>query len=96
VRLATTLGDMDKLLDEIDEKRRLLRQVIRTRESNPMLGFRGCRLGLLFPEVTRMQCRAIFEAACQVQGEKEKGNARNHGAACFAERGSCAAARSDR
>ena len=72
VRLATTLGDMDKLLDEIDEKRRLLRQVIRTRESNPMLGFRGCRLGLLFPEVTRMQCRAIFEAACQVQGEKKK------------------------
>lgn len=72
VRLASTLGDMDKLLDEIDEKRRLLRQVIRTRESNPMLGFRGCRLGLLFPEVTRMQCRAIFEAACQVQGEKKK------------------------
>jgi pyruvate,orthophosphate dikinase len=72
VRLATTLGDMDKLLDEIDEKRRLLRQVIRTREANPMLGFRGCRLGLLFPEVTRMQCRAIFEAACQVQGEKKK------------------------
>jgi pyruvate,orthophosphate dikinase len=72
VRLATTLADMDKLLDEIDEKRRLLRQVMRTRESNPMLGFRGCRLGLLFPEVTRMQCRAIFEAACQVQGEKRK------------------------
>ncbi|CAN5546774.1 pyruvate, phosphate dikinase [soil metagenome] len=71
-RLAATLADMDKLLDEIDEKRRLLRQVVRTRESNPMLGFRGCRLGLLFPEVTRMQCRAIFEAACQVQGEKKK------------------------
>ncbi|MCA1573928.1 MAG: pyruvate, phosphate dikinase, partial [Acidobacteria bacterium] len=72
VRLAATLADMDKLLDEIDEKRRLLRQVVRTRESNPMLGFRGCRLGILFPEVTRMQCRAIFEAACQVQGEKKK------------------------
>jgi pyruvate,orthophosphate dikinase len=56
----------------MDEKRRLLKQVIRIRESNPMLGFRGCRLGLLFPEVTRMQCRAIFEAACQVQGEKKK------------------------
>jgi pyruvate,orthophosphate dikinase len=72
VRLATTLGDMDNLLDEIDEKRRLLKQVIRIREANPMLGFRGCRLGLLFPEVTRMQCRAIFEAACLVQGEKRK------------------------
>jgi len=72
VRLATTLGDMDNLLDEIDEKRRLLKQVVRIREANPMLGFRGCRLGLLFPEVTRMQCRAIFEAACQVHGEKKK------------------------
>jgi pyruvate,orthophosphate dikinase len=72
VRLATTLGDMDNLLDQIDEKRRLLKQVIRIREANPMLGFRGCRLGLLFPEVTRMQCRAIFEAACKVQGEKNK------------------------
>ena len=72
VRLSTTLGDMDKLLDQIDEKRRLLKQVIRTREANPMLGFRGCRVGLLFPEVTRMQCRAIFEAACQVQGERKK------------------------
>src|SRR5438309_11516925 len=37
-----------------------------------MLGFRGCRLGLLFPEVTRMQCRAIFEAACQVKGERKQ------------------------
>ena len=72
VRLATTLGYMDKLLDEIDEKRRLLKQVMRIREANPMLGFRGCRLGLVFPEVTRMQCRAIFEAACLVQGEKRK------------------------
>ncbi len=72
VRLATTLVDMDNLLDQIDEKRRLLKQVVRIREANPMLGFRGCRLGLLFPEVTRMQCRAIFEAACRVQGEKRK------------------------
>ncbi|HYO90248.1 MAG TPA: putative PEP-binding protein, partial [Pyrinomonadaceae bacterium] len=43
--------------------------VERLRESNPMLGHRGCRLGLVYPEVTRMQTRAIFEAACQVQGE---------------------------
>lgn len=69
---AGSLSEMDKLLDDIDEKRRLLRQVDRIREANPMLGFRGCRLGLLFPEVTRMQCRAIFEAACEVQGERKK------------------------
>ena len=72
VQKAASLSDMDRLLDEIDEKRRLLRQVDRIREANPMLGFRGCRLGLLFPEVTRMQCRAIFEAACEVQGERRK------------------------
>jgi pyruvate, orthophosphate dikinase len=36
-------------------------------EFNPMLGFRGCRLGIVFPEITEMQARAIFEAACDVQ-----------------------------
>jgi len=35
-------------------------------EFNPMLGFRGCRLGIVYPEITEMQCRAIFEAACNV------------------------------
>ncbi|HEY6121799.1 MAG TPA: pyruvate, phosphate dikinase [Pyrinomonadaceae bacterium] len=72
LKRADTLADMDHVLDEIDGKRALLRQVNRIRETNPMLGFRGCRLGLLFPEVTRMQCRAIFEAACHVQGERMK------------------------
>jgi len=37
------------------------------KETNPMLGLRGCRLGILYPEITRMQTRAIFEAACEVQ-----------------------------
>jgi pyruvate,orthophosphate dikinase len=36
-------------------------------EFNPMLGFRGCRLGIVYPEITEMQVRAIFEAACNVQ-----------------------------
>jgi pyruvate,orthophosphate dikinase len=35
-------------------------------EANPMLGHRGCRLGITYPEITRMQARAIFEAACNV------------------------------
>ncbi len=35
-------------------------------EANPMLGLRGCRLGLIYPEITAMQARAIFEAACAV------------------------------
>jgi pyruvate, orthophosphate dikinase len=72
LRHAEKLSDMDHLLDEIDEKRQLLHHVNKIREANPMLGFRGCRLGLLYPEVTRMQCRAIFEAACQVKGERKQ------------------------
>lgn len=38
-------------------------------ESNPMLGHRGCRLGVVYPEITAMQARAIFEAACDVSSE---------------------------
>ncbi len=39
------------------------------REANPMLGFRGCRLGLIYPEITEMQARAIFKAAVKVKKE---------------------------
>jgi pyruvate,orthophosphate dikinase len=39
-------------------------------EFNPMLGFRGCRLGIIYPEITEMQARAVFEAAAQT---KKKG-----------------------
>jgi pyruvate,orthophosphate dikinase len=60
---------MNFLLDEIAEKRKLLRRVEQLSEANPMLGLRGCRLGIVVPEVTRMQVRAIFEAACEVTGE---------------------------
>lgn len=38
-------------------------------EINPMLGLRGCRLGIRYPEITEMQARAIFEAACQLKKE---------------------------
>jgi phosphoenolpyruvate synthase/pyruvate phosphate dikinase len=38
-------------------------------EANPMLGFRGCRLGIIYPEITEMQARAIFKAAAKVQSE---------------------------
>ncbi|HZT21749.1 MAG TPA: putative PEP-binding protein, partial [Verrucomicrobiae bacterium] len=36
-------------------------------EFNPMLGFRGCRLGIVYPEISEMQARAVFEAAAEVQ-----------------------------
>jgi pyruvate,orthophosphate dikinase len=45
------------------------RRVRELHEFNPMLGHRGCRLGITYPEITEMQCRAIFEAACKVQKE---------------------------
>ncbi len=41
-------------------------------EFNPMLGFRGCRLGIVYPEITEMQARAIFQAACNVQRNGSK------------------------
>src|SRR6185295_10474171 len=42
------------------------------KESNPMLGHRGCRLGITYPEITEMQARAIFEAACDLAAEGGK------------------------
>jgi pyruvate,orthophosphate dikinase len=44
-------------------------KVVGLHESNPMLGHRGCRLGITYPEITRMQARAIMEAACDVKKE---------------------------
>jgi pyruvate, orthophosphate dikinase len=54
------VGDLKKQLPE------LLKRVEELHEMNPMLGHRGCRLGITYPEITEMQARAIFEAAVQV------------------------------
>ncbi|MCZ6596566.1 MAG: PEP-utilizing enzyme, partial [Planctomycetota bacterium] len=51
---------------------RLAAKVESLTETNPMLGLRGCRLGISFPEITRMQARAIFEAACNVAKKTRK------------------------
>ncbi len=51
---------------KIAEKEELLQRVEELHEFNPMLGHRGCRLGITYPEITEMQARAIFEAAVQV------------------------------
>ncbi len=64
-----TPKEMNNLLDELADKRKLLRRLDQLTEVNPMLGLRGCRLGILAPEITRTQVRAIFEAACEVQGD---------------------------
>lgn len=51
------------------EKEELLHVVEGLSESNPMMGLRGCRLGLTYPEINEMQVRAIFEAACDCKKE---------------------------
>ena len=54
---------------ELEEKKTLLARVEQLHEFNPMLGHRGCRLGITYPEITEMQTRAIMEAACQLNKE---------------------------
>ena len=54
---------------ELEEKKTLLRRVEQLHEFNPMLGHRGVRLGITYPEITEMQARAIMEAACKLNKE---------------------------
>jgi pyruvate,orthophosphate dikinase len=55
---------------ELRQKETLLQKVRELKEANPMMGLRGCRLGLVYPEINKMQVRAIFEAAIAVKKEK--------------------------
>jgi len=57
---------------EREEKENLLKTVRNLHEANPMLGLRGCRLGILYPEIVEMQVRAIMEAACELTKEGVK------------------------
>ena len=54
---------------KLKDLRSLLARVEELHEQNPMLGLRGCRLGITFPEITEMQVRAIFEAAVAVKNK---------------------------
>ncbi len=56
----------------LEEKKKLLQRVEQLHEFNPMLGHRGVRLGITYPEITEMQTRAIIEAACQLGKEGVK------------------------
>ena len=67
----------DKDIQEVARSLNLASKEIRDRmaelhEENPMLGHRGCRLGISFPEIYEMQCKAIFEAIIELKKEKEK------------------------
>jgi pyruvate,orthophosphate dikinase len=55
--------------NEIHELEDLMKRVDSLKEFNPMLGHRGCRLGITYPEIYEMQVRAIFEAACELTKE---------------------------
>lgn len=50
----------------------VLKRALALRENNPMLGFRGCRLGMIYPEIYEMQIRAILEAACELASKGKK------------------------
>ncbi len=64
-------AEVARLAEEMGrEPKELQRIVDGLSEQNPMLGLRGCRLGIIHPEITAMQARAIFEAACTVAARK--------------------------
>ena len=64
-------SEIETLARELKMAAVTLKQIVDSlHEVNPMLGLRGCRLGIIYPEITAMQVRAIFEAACTVAARK--------------------------
>ncbi len=55
--------------ERLAQRERVLAQVEAIREANPMLGLRGCRLGIIWPAINEMQVQAILEAACELANE---------------------------
>jgi len=72
VEIAVLKASKGKKEDKIRELEKLLERVKALSEFNPMLGHRGCRLGISYPEIIEMQATAIFEAVCQLALEREK------------------------
>ncbi len=58
--------------ERLEKLNRTIKRIDELSELNPMLGHRGCRLGIIYPEITEMQVRAIIMAACEVAKEKKK------------------------
>ncbi|MGC8663168.1 MAG: pyruvate, phosphate dikinase [Thermoplasmata archaeon] len=69
IKNAQTLKEMDSVLQELNQKEMLLKTVNAIAEFNPMIGFRGCRVGIAYPEIYEMQVRAIIRAAVKVNEE---------------------------
>jgi pyruvate,orthophosphate dikinase len=72
MRIAEQITHLKAIEEASAERRKLLAAVERLEESNPMMGMRGCRLGLMLPGLYRMQVRAIMEAACQLKKKGKK------------------------
>jgi pyruvate,orthophosphate dikinase len=71
--LPHTQADIDDLAHKMGiTSEKLQAKVQSLHEANPMLGHRGCRLGIVYPEITAMQAQAIFEAACEVAKDGTK------------------------
>jgi len=71
--LPHTEEEMKDLAEQMKVKVEVIKEKVDSLyEANPMLGHRGCRLGIIYPEITEMQARAIFKAACQVIKEGKK------------------------
>ncbi|MDP2873030.1 MAG: pyruvate, phosphate dikinase [Bacillota bacterium] len=64
--LGRSRGKAEEALEELDRTRRMVRRARALQEVNPMLGLRGCRLGIVYPEIYEMQARAIFQAAAEL------------------------------
>jgi pyruvate,orthophosphate dikinase len=69
IRQTTELRITKKKPKKLKRLEKLLARVEQLSEANPMLGLRGVRLSILYPEITRMQVRAIMEAACDLKKE---------------------------
>ncbi|MFX1393263.1 MAG: pyruvate, phosphate dikinase [Promethearchaeota archaeon] len=67
--LSRSLLNITPLDKEITKKNKVISLIRSLSEENPMMGLRGCRLGIVWPEINEMQVRAIFEAACQLKQE---------------------------
>jgi pyruvate,orthophosphate dikinase len=58
--------------DDIKAKEKILQRITELNEFNPMMGHRGCRLGITYPEITEMQAQAIISAACEINKSAKK------------------------
>ena len=65
--LSKSLLGTSPLDDEIKTKKKVIKLIRSLSEENPMMGLRGCRLGIVWPEINEMQVRAIFQAACELK-----------------------------